>query len=800
MEDDPMAKLITEHKEHQGQPHTEPGSFPANWALGVVRGLRTAGPSLLMLLALALVPILALMPFSPPEVVPATAPATVFSAERALPHLHAIAQQPHPVGSPENAQVRDYLFQQLTDLGFQTEIQQTTVLSGEFGAIAEVQNLLVRIPGTDSTRAVLITAHYDSVVGSPGTGDNGVSVAAMIETLRALQAGPALRNDLIFLFNDGEEPGLLGSQAFVEEHRWAEDVGVVFDFDADSPATARTILLWTTEDDGWLVQEIAKSSVGIVASSVDTVDKRVDAGNDLRSFAAAGIPGAHLNVIAGSTMYHSERDSLANLDERRLQDHGNAMLALAQHFGNLSINDTNAENVVYFTLFGTTILHYPVSWALPAAPIVALELVALIAFGLWRRRLTVRGLLTALGVVTVGMIVLAGLSHLGWLAILSTHPESRVFEEREFYRRSLFMSALYVATMAVILAVVPWFERRFSAPHLAFVAAAWMLVVVLVVGLHPTVSYFGLIPLLAAVLVLAILILTPERSRWWSIIRFAALLLGVVVILGISTSLMYRTAVDGLEAGPALPIALVTLLFVLMAPQLAVVTQLGRRWLPITAGVVAVGLLGVMIATSGQSASNPQPNTLIYVLNSENDQALWVSADPAPDAWTEQVLSASPQHETLGDLFVGGGSDAIITNSAPGTSLTGPELVLLGEQRTGDERTLHLRLLSPRHAYRLYLLPGPGVELVAAGIDGKPLVAVSEPTLRYDGLPAEGAELTIRVRATGAAMFTVVDQSSGFPQLSGVNLPPRPDHFIGAPGPEWVQGDPTLVWRTVEFP
>ena len=147
------------------------------------------------MLALIIVPALALVPFTAPKVAPADAPAGVFSAARAMPHLQVIAREPHPVGSPADAEVRDYLLRQLTALGFTPEIQKTQVLSGQFGSIAQVQNILVRIPGTDSTRAVLITAHYDSVVSGPGTGDNGVSVAAMLETLGALRAGPALRND-----------------------------------------------------------------------------------------------------------------------------------------------------------------------------------------------------------------------------------------------------------------------------------------------------------------------------------------------------------------------------------------------------------------------------------------------------------------------------------------------------------------------------------------------------------------------------------------------------------------------------
>jgi len=34
----------------------------------------------------------------------------------------------------------------------------------------------------------------------------------------SLRAGPALHNDIIFLLTDGEEEGMLGASAFVDEH------------------------------------------------------------------------------------------------------------------------------------------------------------------------------------------------------------------------------------------------------------------------------------------------------------------------------------------------------------------------------------------------------------------------------------------------------------------------------------------------------------------------------------------------------------------------------------------------------
>jgi hypothetical protein len=198
---------------------------------------------------------------------------------------------------------------------------------------------------------VLLTAHYDSVNSAPGAGDDGMAVAAMVETLRALRAGPPPRNDLIFLFNDGEEPGMYGSQGFIEQHPWAADVRVVFDFDADGPTGPSTIG-WTTPRDGWLLREMARAGTGLVAGPLVNPSKRREFENDLHVYAAAGYAGAHLDVVGGSTFYHTARDSLANADLASLQHQGAAMLALARHFGSVPINAVPADDAMLLMAFG----------------------------------------------------------------------------------------------------------------------------------------------------------------------------------------------------------------------------------------------------------------------------------------------------------------------------------------------------------------------------------------------------------------------------------------------------------------
>ncbi len=75
-------------------------------------------------------------------------------------------------------------------------------------------------------------AHYDSVGAGPGAGDDGSGTAALLEVARALAREPDARHGLAWLFTDGEEVGLLGAQAFVEQHPLFPRVGVVVNVEA----------------------------------------------------------------------------------------------------------------------------------------------------------------------------------------------------------------------------------------------------------------------------------------------------------------------------------------------------------------------------------------------------------------------------------------------------------------------------------------------------------------------------------------------------------------------------------------
>jgi len=81
-------------------------------------------------------------------------------------------------------------------------------------------NTIAEIPGTDKKgEVVMLGAHLDSWHTGTGATDNGAGVVAMMEAMRILKSlGVAPKRTIRIALWSGEEQGLLGSRAYVEQH------------------------------------------------------------------------------------------------------------------------------------------------------------------------------------------------------------------------------------------------------------------------------------------------------------------------------------------------------------------------------------------------------------------------------------------------------------------------------------------------------------------------------------------------------------------------------------------------------
>src|SRR5215212_361967 len=711
-----------------------------------------------------------------PDPVTASAPAAEFSSARALNHIRIVAREPHPMGSPANAAVRDYLVSELSRLRLTPHVQRATAayypVPGNVQA-GTSENVLARLRGTNGDgKSFLIAAHYDSVPTSPGATDNGAGVAALLETLRALKAGPVLRNDVIFLFTDGEERGLLGARAFLDQHPWAQHVGVVLNLDTrGNPGPA--LMLATNDESGWLVDEFAKAAPYPMTTSDAVASFRRSGGNsDLSVFLDAGLAGLQVSTTGGVSHYHGALDNVDELDERSLQHLGSYALALTRQFGSVSLEQTRAPDAVYFNV-SKFLVQYSQAWVIPLTVFTFVLAAGVVALGLRRRHLRLGGMGLGFVALPVAMAGAALVAHLTWTLMLRLHADGIwAFE----YRPAIIWIGLASLTVALTATLYGVLGSRVRVLDLAVGALLWWLILAVVTSVvFPPITYFFTWPLVFSLLGLGMVFASKESGRpaWLS---FAVLL-----ITGIPAAFLAASGVYGITMTRELLLPYVAPMFAagivlmlgLLVPHIGLVGQV-RRWiLPVAAALLALAVLLAGGLRAGFDAQHPRPDTVLYALNLDTGQAIWESPDDEPDAWSSQFFGANPEKSSVAEYF--GDPDPRLHSPAPTASLPGPKVQLLDISTANGVRSLRLHASGPAGAN--FIMVQAGSEVTGVAIDGKPVPnrpvqkgsGSSIWTLNFWNPPKRGIDLTLHVPVSGDPATieqdssTVVSKSFTFP-------------------------------------
>jgi hypothetical protein len=191
-----------------------------------------------------------------------------------------------------------------------------------------VYNAVAEIPGTDlADEVIIIGGHLDSWHASTGATDNATGTSTMMEAARILMAiGAQPRRTIRVALWTGEEQGLLGSAAYVEEHYGSfEDPKPEFDkfagyFNIDSgTGKVRGASVFGPPAAGDMLREILAPFEDLGVMGARSTDSRRRGGSDYTSFNHAGLPGVSLGqdpIEYGTHTWHTNLDSY----ERVLED------------------------------------------------------------------------------------------------------------------------------------------------------------------------------------------------------------------------------------------------------------------------------------------------------------------------------------------------------------------------------------------------------------------------------------------------------------------------------------------------
>lgn len=195
-----------------------------------------------------------------------------------------------------------------------------------------VRNVLGVIPGKDTTKTVIIGAHYDHLGTKNeyifnGSDDNASGVSGLLALAKVwTESGVKPACNLIFASWSAEEKGLLGSQYFVQEMKInPKDIKLYINMDMISRSviedTARRQLSIGTRTSDENLRELAQKTNSTISPpfELDLWDVSGHSGSDYASFTAINIPIMTYNSGLHND-YHTPRDISANADLVKIGD------------------------------------------------------------------------------------------------------------------------------------------------------------------------------------------------------------------------------------------------------------------------------------------------------------------------------------------------------------------------------------------------------------------------------------------------------------------------------------------------
>ncbi len=403
---------------------------------------------------------------------PASISDTEFSSERALIPLKEITKAPHFIGTQEHERVREYIVQQLQDLGLQTEVQEGFVLNSKWKSLDKPKNIIAKIDGTSDGKALLILTHYDSALTpSLGASDAGSGVVTILESVRAyLASGKKPKNDIIILITDAEEVGLDGARLFVKEHPWAKDIGLAINFEARGSGGPSNMIVESNGGNKNLVKAFKEANVKYPTASslMYSIYKMLP--NDTDSTVLredGGIEGFFFAFIDDHFDYHTANDTYENLDRKTLQHQGEYLLPLIHYFADADLSALkSSEDDVYINLPLIKFINYPFSWVIPMVIVAIVLFIVLILYGRQQRVLSGKSILKGFLPFLLALIICGLVGVYGWKLINVMYPQYGEIQHGFTYNGHTYIWFFVFLAIAITFEIYHRFSKNINVASL----------------------------------------------------------------------------------------------------------------------------------------------------------------------------------------------------------------------------------------------------------------------------------------------------------------------------------------------
>lgn len=195
------------------------------------------------------------------------------------------------------------------------EASQVTMVIEQTMYDTKSHNLVCDIKG-ESDDWIVCTAHYDSVPNSKGAYDNATGAVCLYSIAEVLK-DKQLKHNVRLIWTGSEERGLLGSKAYVEDHKdELEQIKLVVNVDMIGTILGNRIAVSTADMSLVHFTDYYAKMVGFPLESSQDVYS-----SDSTPFADAGVPAiTFARGSAGTSRIHCHFDVMEHLSKKMLQE------------------------------------------------------------------------------------------------------------------------------------------------------------------------------------------------------------------------------------------------------------------------------------------------------------------------------------------------------------------------------------------------------------------------------------------------------------------------------------------------
>jgi hypothetical protein len=567
-------------------------------------------------------------------------PLEEFSTYRAFKHIEYISKEPHYVGSDYHKIVREYLIRELKDLGLEPEVQTKFSIDKRAHTASMVHNIMARIEGRGKGNAILLMAHYDSApFSSMGASDNGVAIAVILEGIRTfLYEGGIHDNDIIILFSDAEEIGLLGAKAFVEDHPWCDNIALVLNFEARGTGGPAFALIETNWGNEMLVKSLAEASTPwpVANSFLYSVYKMLPNDTDLTVFREnADIDGFNFAFIDDFFDYHCSTDNIERLDLNTIEHHASYLMPMLNYLKNYDLAKLRSgREFVFFNFPYFGIIYYPYSWAFYMIGGISLLFLMIIIYAYLRKKIFFRPVLKSFLSIVLSIITGVILALFLWKLILVVNPHYTDILHGYPYNGHYYTAIVVFLTAAISTWIINRFCREIKtqeflvAAIIIWIALAWALTLFM-----PGAS-FVVLPVFSISAILMLELAGKTKLFYRPLVYVLLVVPGLFILAPFTDMFPVGLNMKALPLSALIATMLVTILYPIF------------NYMPYKKTIhlyffgLAIVFSMLALSNSGFDEEKPIHNSLNYVFYSDENMAVWETYNKVPDSWLNDIMSS----------------------------------------------------------------------------------------------------------------------------------------------------------------